>query len=320
MVDFKDIKVKILEETDNSGIFEISPLPRGYGHTLTNALRRILLSSIQGSAVTSVRIQGVDHEYSTIDGIKEDVVEIILNIKNIKFKSSSDDPQACTIDLKGDRVITAADIKVPGGIEVMNPDQHIATLTTKDAAISMELVVEKGFGYKEASQSERSELGRIPIDADFTPISLVSVNVVSARKGNETDLDGGVIELVTDGSISPSDALLDASKTLQDFSGKVMAALGVPIKEVEESAEASQVIEEEIVEETGLSDEVSGWKIEDLPISKRSKSGLLAGGYQSIGDLKDLTSSDLLSLPGFGNKSLNEVVELLNQYGIELKA
>lgn len=320
MVNFKDIKVKLTNDSDNAGVFEISPLPRGYGNTLANSLRRILLSSLEGAAVTSVKVQGIEHEYTALDGIKEDIVEIILNLKKVKFSSTSSTPVTATLEVKGIKDITAADIKLPNGVEVMDASLHIATLTTKEAAISMEIVIERGIGYKEATEGERAEHGRIPIDADFTPVKNVAFNVVSARKGQETDLDGVVINIETDGSITPNDALLQSARILQDFAGKVMAAMGVPIKEVEEMAEAAQVIEAEETSSNGVNDEVSGWKIEDLPISKRSKSGLLAGNYQTLGDLKSITSSDLLSLPGFGNKSLNEVVDLLNQYGIQLKS
>lgn len=320
MVEFKDIKVKLANDNGNAGTFEITPLPRGYGNTLANSLRRILLSSLEGSAITSVKVQGIDHEYTTIDGMKEDVVEVILNLKALKFKSTSSDPVVATLEVKGVKEVSGADIKLPAGVEVMNPDAHVASLTTKNASISMELVIEKGIGYKEAEEGDRSEMGRIPVDADFTPVKNVAFNVVSARKGQETDLDGVSIDIETDGSISPNDALLQSAKILQDFAGKVMAALGVPIKEVEELAAAAQVVTQEEQAGASVNDEVSNWKIEDLPISKRSKSGLLAGNYETIGDLKGVSASDLLSLPGFGNKSLNEVIDLLNQYGIELKS
>lgn len=319
MITFKDIKVKIKSEDGNKGVYEISPLPRGYGHTLANSMRRILLSSLQGSAVTSVRINGVDHEYSTIEGLKEDIVELILNLKELKFEVNSDEPQVVTLDVSGESTVTAADLKLPGGVLVVDSKAHIATLTSKSASLSMEIVVERGVGYRAADDSERAELGRIPVDADFTPIISVSFDVGSARKGQNTDLDSITVEIETDGSLKAIDALLGSVKILQEFAGKVMAALGVPVEEVEELADASQEVEEEEVEEEdGVDDEVSSWRIEDLPISKRSKSGLLSGGYETIGDLKELSTTDLLNLPGFGNKSLNEIIDLLSQYGIEL--
>ena len=322
MVDFKDIRVKIVSEDKGTGTYEISPLPRGYGHTLANSMRRILLSSIPGAAITSVRIAGIDHEYTTIDGVKEDVVEILMNLKGVRFSLDSEDAQVCTLDISGKKNVTAADIKVGGPLQVVNAKHHIATLTEKSAKLSIELTIEKGYGYKPANEDERADMGRIPVDADFSPVKVVSFDVSNTRKGEATDLDKVTMTVTTDGSIDPQAALLHSAETLQSFAGKVMAALGVPITEVEEKAEASVELIEEVVEEeeSAVSNEVLAWKIEDLPISKRSKSGLLAGGYASLGDLSGVSTGDLLNLPGFGNKSLSEVVELLTQYNIELKS
>lgn len=321
MVEFNDIKVKVLEENGTESTIEISPLPRGYGNTLANSLRRILLSSLKGAAITSVKIKGIEHEYTAIDNIKEDVLEILLNLKALKFSMTSDDMVTATIDVSGDGVVTAADLKLPGGVEVTNKDAHIATLTDKDAKLNIEVTIEKGVGYKEAVEEDRSEVGRIPLDADFTPINKVSLNVKPARRGQATDLDAVEIIIDTDGSIDALDALLDAAKTLQEFAGKVMGALGMPINVIEELAESTQELPEEEVEvESEETNEVDGWKVEDMPISKRSKSGLLAGEYLTVGDLREATKEDLLTLPGFGNKSLNEVVEQLKEYGVELKS
>ncbi|MCA9375081.1 DNA-directed RNA polymerase subunit alpha [Candidatus Dojkabacteria bacterium] len=317
MIQFKDLKVKIKNEEGSRGSYEISPLPRGYGHTLANSLRRIILSSLKGAAITSVKIKGIDHEYSTIEGIKEDVFEIILNLKAIRFKCDSDEPQVCTLEVKGAKDIKASDIKLTGSVQISNADTHIATLTSKTATLSMEIVVESGHGFREAQESERSEVGRIPIDADFCPVLAVSYDVTSARKGQETDLDAVTINIETDGSIKPIDAMLSSASILQDFAGRVMAALGVPIEEVEEMASSSQEI---VTEETNDSagNEVKSWKVDDLPISKRSKSALLSGGFETVEDLAGASATQLLGLPGFGNKCLIEVMDLLNQYGIEL--
>lgn len=323
MVNFKDVTVKAIKEEGNMGTYEISPLPRGYGHTLANSLRRILLSSLEGAAVTSVRITGVDHEYSTLEGMKEDVVELLLNLKGVRFNSTSSEPQKCTLKVSGQREVSAADIQVAGGVEVVTPDVHLATLTSKSASLDMEIVVERGVGYRPAEEAHRAEIGRIPVDADFSPVKKVSFDVGSARKGQETDLDSVEISVWTDGSVSAQDALLNSAEILQDFAGKVMAALGVPMREVEQRAEESrQVVEAESSEavENGVSDEVLQWLIEDLPISKRSKTGLLSGGYEKLGDLREATVGDLMKLSGFGNKSLSEIVELLSQYNIELKS
>ena len=319
MEDFKDIKVIVKDDGENYGLFEISPLPRGYGHTLGNALRRILYSSLPGAGITSVKIKGAKHEYSTIDGIKEDVLTMILNLKQLKFSIASDEPQTCTIEVSGKKEVTSKDIKLPSEVEIASEEIHIATLTDAGAELEVEFTVEKGVGYKDVKNTDRSEAGVIPVDCDFTPIEKVSLSVEQARKGQRTDLDAVLIGVYTDGSIEPKEALLTSSKILQEFAGKVMIAMGMAEKEVKELAESTNTLQviEEIEEEEN---EVNSWKIEELPISKRSKTGLLAGGYKTVGDLQDTTKSDLLNLQGFGNKSLNEVVELLSEYGVNIKS
>jgi len=316
---FKDIKVIIREEEGNSGVYEIAPLPRGYGHTLGNALRRILYSSLKGSGITAIKVKGAKHEYSTVPGVKEDLVSIILNLKQVKFKIDSDEAKKCKIDVKGKKVVKASDIIVDGGVTVTTPDLIIANLTDESASLNIEMVVESGIGYKDATNTNRDAEGMIPLDCDFAPIEKVSLSVEQARKGQETDLDSVVIGVVTDGSIAPKEALLQSSEILQEFAGKVMIAMGVSKKEVEERVEEINKIEE-VMEDVAQEDEVEDLRVEDLPISKRSKTGLLSGGYKTLGDLRNVSVDDLLNLSGFGNKSLNEVVELLSQYGVNIKS
>lgn len=319
MESFKDIKVTIKEEKDNYGLFEVSPLPRGYGHTLGNSLRRILYSSLRGTGVTAVEIKGVDHEYSTLDGVKETVVDMILNLKEVKFKTELDEVFKCKLEAKGKKTVTAGDIEIKGDLEVVNKDLVIAELTDASSELKMEITVESGVGYKRAEDAEREPVGLIPLDCDFTPIERVSLSVEQARKGQETDLDAVLLGVTTDGSIEPKEALVQSSKILQEFAGKVMIAMGMSQKEVEELAEEANKPEEMEEEAREEDDEIGSWKIEDLPISKRSKTGLLTGGFKTVGDLRDTTATELLNLPGFGNKSLNEVVELLSEYGINIK-
>ena len=315
---FKDIKVTIKEEAENYGLFEISPLPRGYGHTLGNALRRILYSRLRRSGITSVSIKGVDHEYSTVEGIQENMLDIIMNLKQVKFSTKSDNPAFCKISVKGKKVVTAKDIQTTGDVEVVTQDLHIATLTEASSSLDMEVMIESGIGYKAVPAGGRKEVGIIPLDCDFTPVEKVSLIVEQARKGQETDLDAVLIGVTTDGSITPKDALLESAKILQEFAGKVMIAMGMAAKEVEAIQE--EVNTPDIQEEAGetQNDEIGAWKIEELPISKRSKTGLLSGGFKTVADLRDTTATELLNLPGFGNKSLNEILELLNEYGINI--
>ena len=316
---FKDIKVTIKEEEGNSGLYEIAPLPTGYGHTLGNGLRRILYSSIKGTGITSVKIDGVEHEYSTIDGVKEDVVDIILNLKQVKFRTTSEEKFVCKLSAKGKKEVKASDIEVSGDLEVVTKDVVIATLTDSSSKLDLEVTVESGIGYLDNRDEERENYGHIPLDCDFTPIQKVSLNVANTRKGQETDLDAVLIGVETDGSITPKDALLQSAKIMQEFSGKVMVAMGMSKKEVEVLEEEANTVAEEEGTEESSDDEIGSWKVEDLPISKRSKTGLLAGGFNTVADLRGTSSTELLNLPGFGNKSLNEVIELLNQYGVNIK-
>lgn len=316
---FKEIKVIIKEEKDNYGLFEISPLPRGYGYTLGNSLRRILYSSLRGTGITSVKIKGVDHEYSAIDGVKENMIDVIMNLKQVKFKTNLDEVFTCKISAKGKKDILAGDIEVNGDLEVVNKDLHIATLTDSSSALDIEITVESGVGYKAIDSSERKQIGLIPLDCDFSPIEKISLSIEQARKGQETDLDAVLIGVTTDGSISPKDSLLESAKILQEFAGKVMIAMGMAQQEVLELKEEANTPSEVEVEDSVNKDEIGEWKIEELPISKRSKTGLLAGKFKTIADLRDTTATELLNLPGFGNKSLNEIIELLSEYGINIK-
>lgn len=318
MLKFVDIAVKTVVETELKGTYDISPIPKGFGNTLANSIRRVLLSSIPGSAVTSVKIKGVEHEYSTIEGVKEDVVELLLNLKQVKFTMSSDEPQTLTLKVKGAKEVKASDIVVSNGVLVTTPDVHIATVTDNSAELVIELVVERGVGYRDSNSDQRSEAGRIMIDADFSPIRSVSFDVSEARKGKDTNLDAVLVDIETDGSIAPKTALIESAKIMQEFMGKVIVALGVSKLEVEEMVAAANAMPEVVSTEKVVQDEVGSWRVEDLPISKRSKSGLLAGGYQTVQDLSKIKKSNLLELPGFGSKSLNEVVELMSQYGIDI--
>lgn len=318
MLKFADIAVKTVQETEVQGLYEVAPVPRGYGNTLANSLRRVLLSSIPGSAITSVKIKGVEHEYSTLEGVKEDVVEILLNLKQIKFRLVSDEPQTLTLKVHGAKEVKASDIEVSNGVEVTTPEVHIATVTGAKTELSMELVVERGVGYKDARNDDRSEAGKIMLDADFSPVRNVSFNVSDARKGKDTSLDSVTVDITTDGSIAPKQALIESAKIMQEFMGKVIVALGISKKEVEEMVALANAMPEVVSEQSAVKDEVGSWRVEDLPISKRSKSGLLAGGYQTVQDLATIKKANLLELPGFGSKSLNEVVELMSQYGIEI--
>src|SRR3989304_4358245 len=209
-------QIKVLSKEGSKTTFEISPLMPGYGATIANPLRRVLLSSLEGAAITSVKIKGVDHEFSSISGVLEDVVEVILNIKKIRFKLHGDGPVKLTLDVKGEKTVTAADIKLTSDIELINEDQHIATITDKKMGLSMELEVEKGVGYVpvEQRQKEKLAIGVIAIDAIFSPVRMVNFTVENTRVGQRIDFNKITMEIETDGSIDPEEALKKASEIL----------------------------------------------------------------------------------------------------------
>lgn len=217
------VKIKKVSETDTRGSFEIEGLYSGYGLTIGNALRRILFSSLPGAAITQIKIKGVKHEFSTIPGVKEDVVEIILNLKKARFKFYADKPQTFSLKAKGEKKITAGDIEVDSSIEIINPDMHILTLTGKTAEIDMELTIEKGLGYSMAENRkvEKLPVGVIMIDAFFTPIINVNFIVENMRVGEKTDYNRLKLEIETDGSITPSNALHKAANVLKDHLEKI---------------------------------------------------------------------------------------------------
>ena len=211
-------QVKVLSKEGSKTTFEISPLMPGYGATIANPLRRVLLSSLEGTAITSVKIKGVDHEFSSIPGVLEDIIEVILNIKKIRFKLHGDGPVKLTLEVKGERAVTAADIKLSSDVELINEDQHIATITDKKIGLSMELEVEKGIGYVpvEQRQKEKLAIGVVAVDAIFSPVKLVNFKIENVRVGQRIDFNKIVMEIETDGSVEPEEALKKASEILVD--------------------------------------------------------------------------------------------------------
>jgi DNA-directed RNA polymerase subunit alpha len=227
--------VTIVKKEGNRAVFEITPLMPGYGPTIANPLRRVLLSSLEGSAITSVRIKGIDHEFSTIPGILEDIIQIILNIKKIRVRSFSSEPVVVTLEVKGEREVTAADIKTTADVEVITEHQHICTITEKKTEFSMELTIEKGIGYVpvEQRQKEKLPIGVIAIDAIFSPVKLVNFNIEDTRVGDRIDYNKVTMEIETDGSIEPEQAIRDAAEILVNHF-QVIARVEVP--EIEKSA------------------------------------------------------------------------------------
>ena len=288
----------------------VQPLARGFGHTLGLALRRVLLSSITGSAITEVRMDGVLHEYSAIDGVKEDVINILLNLKNVKFKLHGKEKVELTLEKTGPGLVTAADIKLDHDTEVVVPDCHIATLTD-NVTLKMTLVVEKGYGYQPVVSVQSDEespvsesIGSLKLDASFSPIIRVAYTVDSARLDNRTDLDKLIITLETDGSIGPEDSIKKAATILNEQLSTFMQVQG------------SEPVLEEKAEDAP--DPILSQPVEELDLTVRSANCLKGENIYTIGDLVGRTEMELLKTPNLGKKSLNEIKDILTNKGLSL--
>ena len=312
-------KPKIVKEDAISGTYEIDNLYPGYGHTLGNSLRRIILSSIEGAAVTSIKIKGVNHEFSSINGVKEDVVTIILNLKKLRIQLNTNEPQTLTISAKGPKRITGADIKLPGQVEVMNPDQYIAEITDKSGEIEMEIEVKRGLGYvpKEVGQKERVEIGAIAVDAIFSPIRRVSYEVENMRVGDRTDFNRLRVFIETDGSVSAREAL---EKSVTIMIEQLKAIVG--FKEDEPVVEIKKADKEDDNEDKPNRedmDEIFKTRIESIEISQRTINALINANIRTVGGLARKKEKDLLEIEGLGTKGIIEIKAMLKGFGIELK-
>jgi DNA-directed RNA polymerase subunit alpha len=310
-------KPKVVSEDGNNGVFEIEGLYPGYGHTLGNSLRRIILSSLPGVAITSAKITGVSHEFSTIDGIREDVITILLNLKKIRMRFTTEEPQTLTLKVKGDRTVTAADITVPGQVEILNPEQVIANITNKNTELEIELKAEKGLGFmpKEMIEKNRVDIGHITLDGIFTPIRRASYEVENMRVGERTDFNRLKIAIETDGTIAPKDALTYAIEVMIN---QLRSIVGFKETEPEpEEEETSQVSATEAREE--VDSEILKTRIESLNISSRAQNALANANVRTVGGLARKKEKDLLELEGLGAKGVQEIRKALGEFGITLK-
>lgn len=308
-------KPRIISEKGFSGVYEIDGLYPGYGHTLGNSLRRIILSSIPGVSITTIKIDGIDHEFSTIKGIKEDVINIILNLKKVRFKVVNDEEQTVHLKVKGVNNITAKDIKVPGQVEILNPDQYIATITDKATDLSIEMKIKKGLGFvpKEEIQKDKVEIGTIAMDAIFTPVRRVNYEVENMRVGDRTDFNKLIFSIETDGSISPSDAL---EKSIFIMLEQLKAIIGfeepVEVKEVKKSEKAESADKE-------ADPEFLKTRIEGLDLSVRTVNALSNANIRTVGGLAKKKEKDLTDIEGLGSKGIQEIKKALSNFGIILK-
>lgn len=309
-------KPRIVKEDATSGVYEIDGLYPGYGHTLGNSLRRIILSSIPGASITSLSIDGVKHEFSAIDGIKEDVIAIILNLKKTRFKLHGDDAQKATLHIKGAKTITAKDIDVPSQLEIMNKDQYICESTAKDVDIAIEITVEKGLGYvpREVLQKEKAEIGTIALDASFTPIRRASYEVENMRVGDRTDHNRLRVSIETDGTITPHEALESAIYTMIT---QLQSIVGFRAEVVD-----SPVAPAPIAESADDADNTDATKvkIEDLKLSTRTENALVSASIRTAGGLARKSEEDLLATDGLGEKGISEIKKALADLGLTLKA
>ncbi len=315
MFDFEKPKIDIIEisEDNKYGSFVIEPLERGYGTTLGNSLRRIMLSSLPGASVSSVKIEGVLHEFSTIPGVKEDVTEIILNIKKLAIRNNSDsnEPKVAYIEFEGEGVVTAADIQVDPDIEVVNLNQPIATLSGgPDSKLFMELTITKGRGYVGAdkNKSDDQPIGSIPVDSIYTPVERVNLKVENTRVGQITDYDKLTLEVWTNGTLSPDEAVSLAAKVLSEH-------LNLFIDLSEHAKHAEVMVEKEDDEK----EKVLEMSIDELELSVRSYNCLKRAGINTVEELTNRTPDDMMKVRNLGRKSLEEVLAKLVELGLQLR-
>jgi DNA-directed RNA polymerase subunit alpha len=312
-------KPRIVSESEVRGVFEIDALYPGYGHTLGSSLRRIILSSLPGAAITSVKINGVSHEFTTVEGVKEDVITILLNLKKVRFQLLSDEPQEMSFSVKGVKDISAGDIETGGQVVVLNKDQHIASLTDKSASLNVELRVEKGLGYlsREMLHKNRVDIGAISLDATFTPIRKASYEVENMRVGDRTDFNKLRLIIETDGTVTPKEAL---EKSIMIMISQLKAVVG--FKEeivVEAKSEEKSEKSEDVKEKKEANTELLKTRIEDANLSPRTLNALSAANIRTVGGLARKKEEDLLDIDGLGGKAVQEIKKLLSGYGISLK-
>lgn len=308
-------KPKIIKEEGFKGIYEIDGLYPGYGYTLGNSMRRIIISSIPGAAITSLSIDGVKHEFSTIDGVKEDVISIILNLKNINFTLHSEEPQKISLKIKGPKTVTAGDIEANSSVEILNKDAYICEITGK-VSLEMEMTVEKGIGYisKEQVEKERTAIGSISLDAAFTPVRRASYEVENMRVGDRTDHNRLRLFIETDGTISPREVL---EYSIEIMIKQLQAIVG--FKENLVQVEDGMMSDGMTDLSTDSLDSPAKIKIEELQFSTRTENALLSGGIKTLSGLLKKSESDLKALGGLGDKAIEEIKELLDGKGLSLK-
>jgi DNA-directed RNA polymerase subunit alpha len=298
-------KIKVDQEDNSYGRFTIEPLEQGYGQTLGNSIRRVLLTSLPGSAITSISIEGVKHQFSTVPGLKEDVNELILNVKKIRLVVHGDEVVNLSLNKTGPGEVTAGDIEVPTGVTIANPELVLGTLADKKAVISMQMTAQRGYGYAPVEEKHDGAIGTIPVDALYSPVLRVNYKVESTRVGRMTNLDKLVMEVWTDATIAPLDAIKYASKILVSYFSQVVSPKESMTEEVTQTTVA-------------VSDETLKMRIEEFDIPTRIVNALAKGGIETIGQLMSAPKEELMKVKNLGSKSLEVVAEKLKEKGVTL--
>ncbi len=315
-------KPRVVSEDEMKGVYEIDNLYPGYGHTLGNSLRRIILSSLPGAAITKVKIDGVAHEFSTLAGVKEDVIMILLNLKKVRFMMTSDEAQEVTISVKGAKKITAKDIQLSGQVEVLNPELHIAEITDKSTTLSVTMTVERGLGFmpREALDKGKMDIGTIALDAIFSPIRRVAYEVENMRVGDKTNHNRLRMIIETDGTLSPRDALRRSIETMILQLQSIFDFKGLDMTASEESVSESAPAEKESAKESkdDMSD-VLKTRIDTLDLGTRTLNALMDANIRTLGGLARKKKEDLLEVEGIGEKGITEIKKVLSGYGITMK-
>jgi len=301
-----DLTFETKEEQTSAGYgkFVISPLSQGYGLTVGNSLRRVLLSSLPGIAITSVKISGVKHQFSTLSGLKEDIVDLVLNLKKVRFTGKLEKSSKATLEVTKPGEFTAGDIKVDGSVKVANPDLVLGTLN-KGAKLSAAIVVESGMGYSSADERSGDSLGVIPVDASFSPVKRVSYRIEETRVGRLTNYDKLILEIWTDGTINPADALVDSSKILVSYFTQIVTPKKAEVKEVE------------VIDNLGATGKLS---VEEIGLPTRVANALIKAGFETVEQLANAKKEDLVKVRNLGEKSLKIIAAALGTKGVEFLA
>ena len=314
--DFQVPKITHEEVNENRGVFVIEPLDRGFGYTFGNSLRRVLLSSLEGAAVTSVKIEGVAHEFTTLPGVREDVTDIILNLKQLVCILHGESPEVeVRLTKRGEGVVTAADIEAPADLEILNPDLEIANLSAK-GRLEITLTIGRGRGYvpAEGNRGQAHTIGVIPVDSMFSPINRVAYDVEAARVGQRTDYDKLILDVTTNGSLDPKDAIAQAAEILIR-----QLAIFTDLDKIEGFGVEATPLDGAAMVDVSLAHGMENFPIEELELGVRSYNCLKRVGIETIGDLVTKTENELASIPNFGKKSIEEVKETLGQHSLRLR-